>query len=128
MNANGTVENKEGTVYIADLDIFVFVKFVDDSPAVLSLGRLCETMGHSYSWKAGEQPSLINDGVTFNCRSENNVPVVAVTRQEGKSRANMRRLHARLRGQKNLKLFLFVKRANDSKPTSTHTQSVHSLS
>ena len=44
--ANGTVEtNEEATVYIKDSDVFLSVKLVDDSPAVLSLGMLCETMG-----------------------------------------------------------------------------------
>ena len=46
MTANGTVAtNEEATVYIKDLDIFLCVKVVDDSLAVLSFGMLRETMG-----------------------------------------------------------------------------------
>ena len=39
-------------------------------------------MRYSYSWKAGKQASFIKDAITSNCRSENDVPVVAVTRQK----------------------------------------------
>ena len=67
MTANGTVEtNEEATVYLEDLDKFVWVKLADDPAAVRSLGMLCKTMGHSYFWAAGEQPSLIKDGATPN--------------------------------------------------------------
>ena len=81
MTANGTGEtNEEATVHINDLETFVRVKFVDDCPAVLSLGLLYESMGYFYSWTAGEQPFMIKDGI--NWRSENHVPIVAVTRQK----------------------------------------------
>ena len=49
-HGNGTVEtNEEATAYIKDLDMFLCVKSVDDSRAVLSLGMMCEKMGYSYS-------------------------------------------------------------------------------
>ena len=54
-----TRRDKRGaTVYIKDLAVILRVKFVEDSPAVLSLGTLCAKKGYSYSWKTGEQPSL----------------------------------------------------------------------
>ena len=60
--SKGTIAtNEEATIDIKDLDTLVRVQLVDDFPAVLSLGTLCETMGYSYSWKAGEQPSLIKN-------------------------------------------------------------------
>ena len=40
-------------------------------------------MGYSYSWKPGEHPQLTKDGVTIECYSENYVPLVAVTREQG---------------------------------------------
>ena len=47
--SNGLVQgNREATVYIKDLDIFLCVRLFEDSPAVLSLGMLCEDMGCSY--------------------------------------------------------------------------------
>ena len=79
-------------------------------------------MGCSYSWRAGEQPSLIKGGATFNSRSEHHVPVVAVTGQKATS-AQARgdslpdwlqpftelpteQREATVRSRKNLKLFL----------------------
>ena len=40
--ANGTVwTSEEATVYIKDLDMLVTVQLLEDSPAVLCLGRRC---------------------------------------------------------------------------------------
>ena len=64
------------------LAIVLCVHLVEDSPAVLSLGVLCETMGHSCPWKTGEQPSLTQHGITYQGRSENHVSGVAVTRHQ----------------------------------------------
>ena len=66
-------------VIIEDLDIFLFVKLVDDSPTVLSLRMLCETIGFSFVRKTGKQTSLTKDGITYECRFENHVPAVAIT-------------------------------------------------
>ena len=71
---------EEGAVHVRDVDIFNFVKLVKDSPIVLSLGMLCEEMGFTFSWEAGEQPSLTPNGVTIECRSHNQVPIIAVTK------------------------------------------------
>ena len=51
--------NEEATVYVKELDIFLTVKLLEDTPAVLSLGKLCEEHGHSYEWISGHQPHLI---------------------------------------------------------------------
>ena len=82
---------------------FVCVKLVDDTSAVLSLAMLCGTMGYSYSKKAGDQTSLIKDGVTFTCTSEEHVPVVALTRKKA-TRTSRRRLLARLVQNHSLKV------------------------
>ena len=43
VTANGEVlTNEEATVYVKELDLFVTVKLLEDTPAVLSLGKLCE--------------------------------------------------------------------------------------
>ena len=43
VTANGEVQtNEEAQVYVPDLDLFVKVQILDDMPAVLSLGKLCE--------------------------------------------------------------------------------------
>ena len=46
VTANGQVQtNEEVTVYVKELDLFVTVKLLEDTPAVLSLGKLCEDHG-----------------------------------------------------------------------------------
>ena len=55
ITANGEVPtNEEATVYVKDLDLFVSVKLLDETPAVLSLGELCENHGYSCEWKTGQ--------------------------------------------------------------------------
>ena len=44
----------EANVHFEDLDMFVTVQLLEDSPAVLSLGRLCVENGHTYEWNPGE--------------------------------------------------------------------------
>ena len=56
------------------------VKLLDDYLAVLSLGMLCETM--HFFWTTGKHKSWTKDGITYECRSENHVPVVALTRHQ----------------------------------------------
>ena len=44
--ANGEVLTKEeATIYVKDLDSFVAVMLLEDTPAVLSVGNLCEDHG-----------------------------------------------------------------------------------
>ena len=43
MMANGEVQTrKEATVHVKELDLFVTVMLLEETPAVLSLGKLCE--------------------------------------------------------------------------------------
>ena len=51
VTANGEVLTKEETtVCVRELDLFVTVMLVEDTPAVLSLGKLCEDQ-HQYCRK-----------------------------------------------------------------------------
>ena len=60
ITANGEVQtHEEATVYVKELDIFLTVKVLDDTPAVLSLGKLCDEHGYSYEWINGQKPHLI---------------------------------------------------------------------
>ena len=34
---------------------------LDDTPAVLSLGKLCEEHGHSHEWASGQKPHLTKE-------------------------------------------------------------------
>ena len=49
MTAKGEVQtNEEAQVYVQDLDLFVTVQLLDETPRVLSLGKLCSEHGFSY--------------------------------------------------------------------------------
>ena len=77
ITANGEVQtHEEATVYVKELDMFLTVKILEDTPAVLSLGKLCEDHGYSYEWANGQKPCLIKNGVRINCNKENYVPMV----------------------------------------------------
>ena len=57
MTANGEVRTKkEATVHVNQLDLFVTVMLLQESPAVLSLVKLCEEHGYTYHWKSGQNP------------------------------------------------------------------------
>ena len=46
MTANGGVQTREeATVYVKQLDLIVTVMLLEETPAVLSLGKLCENHG-----------------------------------------------------------------------------------
>ena len=47
-----------------------------DTPAVLSLGKLCDEHGYSYEWINGQKPHLIRNGMRIQCNTENFVPIV----------------------------------------------------
>ena len=60
ITANGEVQtNEEATVYVRELDIFLSVKVLEDTPAFLSLGKLCDEHGYSYEWINGQKTHLI---------------------------------------------------------------------
>ena len=77
ITANGEVKkDKEATVYVKELDIFLTLKVLDDTPAVLSLGKLCDENGYSYEWINGQKPHLTKNGIRIQCNTENFVPIV----------------------------------------------------
>ena len=77
ITANGEVQtHEEATVYVKELDIFLTMKVLDNTPAALSLGKLCDENGYSYEWIYGQKPHLIKDGIRIICNTENFVPIV----------------------------------------------------
>ena len=77
ITVNGAVQtHEEATVYVKELDIFLTMKVREDTPAVLSLGKLCEEHGYSYEWINGQKPHLIKNGIRIQCNTENFVPIV----------------------------------------------------
>ena len=74
---NGEVQtHEEATVYVKELDIFLTMKVLEDTPAVLSLGKLCDEHGYSYEWITGQKPQLNKNGIRIQCNTENFVPIV----------------------------------------------------
>ena len=77
ITANGEVQTHEvAIVYVKELDIFLTMKVLENTPAVLSLGNLCDENGYSYEWINGRKPHLIKDGMRIICNTENFVRVV----------------------------------------------------
>ena len=77
ITANGEVQtHEEATVYVKELDIFLTMKVLENTPAVLSLGKLCDDNGYSYEWINGQKPHLIKNGIRIPCNTENFVPIV----------------------------------------------------
>ena len=75
--ANGEVQTQEETtIYVKELDVFFTMKVLDDTPAVLSQGKLCDEHGYSYEWVNGQKPHLIENGIWIQCNTENFVPIV----------------------------------------------------
>ena len=77
MTANGEVQTREeATVYVKELDLFVTVMPLEETPAVLSLGKLSEDHGHTYHWSSGQKPHLTKHDKRINCNITSYVPFV----------------------------------------------------
>ena len=77
ITANGEVQTQEeAIVYVKELDIFLTMKVLENTPAVLSLGKLCDENGYSCEWINGQKPHLIKNGIRIICNTENFVPIV----------------------------------------------------
>ena len=60
LQQKGSVEkDEEARVYVRDLDLYVTVRLLEDTPPVLSLGQLYEDDGYFYEWIEGQKPNLI---------------------------------------------------------------------
>ena len=57
ITANGEVQtNEDATMYVKDVDQFVTVQLLQDTPPVLSLGQLFEDHGYFYERTGGQKP------------------------------------------------------------------------
>ena len=78
ITANGEVQtHEEATVYVKELDIFLTMKVLHDTPAVF-IARKAFAMKHGYSfeWINGQKPHLIKHDIRIQCNTENFVPIV----------------------------------------------------
>ena len=71
-----TTAHEEAIVYVKELDIFLTMKVLDNTPAVLSLGKLYDENEYSYEWINCQTPHLIKNGIRMICNTENFVPIV----------------------------------------------------
>ena len=79
ITANGEVQTREeATVYVEELDLFVKAMLLEETPAVLSLGKLCEDHGYTYHWTSGQKPHLTKNGKRSDCNISNYVPFVVL--------------------------------------------------
>ena len=53
-------------MYVKELDIFLTMKVLENTPAVLSIGKLCDENGYSYEWINGQKPHLKKTGFEHN--------------------------------------------------------------
>ena len=52
------------------------MKVLENTPAVLWLGKLCDENGYSYESINGQKPHLTKDGIRIQCNTEKFVPIV----------------------------------------------------
>ena len=77
MTANGEVQTREeATENVKELDSLVTVMLLEETPAVLSLGKLCEDHGYTYFKTSGQNKHLTKDGKNIHCNISNYVPFV----------------------------------------------------
>ena len=78
MTANGEVQTREeATVCVKELDLFVTLMLLEETPAVLSLEKLCKDHGYNYHRTSGQKPHLTNNVKRIDCSISNYVPFVA---------------------------------------------------
>ena len=74
---NGEVHtNEEAQVFVHDLSLFVTVQCLEETPALLSRGKLCEDHRYSYKWVSGQTPRLAKEKKAIICKTVNFVPLV----------------------------------------------------
>ena len=77
ITANGEVQtHEEATVHVKELDIFLTMEVLEDTPAVSSPGKLCDEHGYSYERINGRKPHLIQKKIRIQGNTENFVPIV----------------------------------------------------
>ena len=86
VTAIGEVKTQEEvTVHVRELDLFLTIMLLEDTPVVLSVGKLSEDHGYSYHWTGGQKPHFIISGRKIECNTANCVPFVATGLSTGSS-------------------------------------------
>ena len=75
LTANGEAETREeATENVRELDLIETVLLLEETPAVLSLVKLCEDHGYPSHWSSGQKPHLTRKGKRIDCNKSNDVP------------------------------------------------------
>ena len=64
------------------------MKVLENTQAVLSLGKLCDENGYSCEWITGQKPHLIKNGIRIQCNTENFVLIVVPGLSSSSSRSS----------------------------------------
>ena len=77
--ANGVIRPERGVQLSIDpLNITTTALVLENSPAVLSLGKLCALEGFTFHWESGRRPTLTDEiGIETDLEVRNFVPVLA---------------------------------------------------
>ena len=82
ITADGSINaTEEATVYVKDLDMFVTVQLLKDTPAVLSLGKFCEENGIHTSRTKVKNPNLIKNNKMYLANATISCPSSALVYQ-----------------------------------------------
>ena len=65
-------------MYVREMDLFVKVLLLEDTPAVLLLEKLCEHHGYNYHWTSGQKQHLIKNGREVECNTASYVLFVVL--------------------------------------------------
>ena len=61
ITANGEVQtHEEATVYVKELDLFLTMEVLEDTPEVLSLGKLCDSVKTGFGYNATRRTSFLS--------------------------------------------------------------------
>ena len=63
-------------MFVHDLNQFVTVQPVEETPAVVSLGKLCKDHGYSYERVSGQEPRFTKEGKSIIRKTDNFIPLV----------------------------------------------------
>ena len=74
---NGEVQtNEKAKVSVKEMDIYLTMLVHEDTPAVLTPGKLLRWTRMFYEWINGQKPHLIKNGIRIQCNTENFDPIV----------------------------------------------------
>ena len=71
-----SADARRGNGVCQRIGYFLTMKVLEETPAVLSLGKLCDENGYSYEWINGQKPHLIKDVIRIRSNTETFVPIM----------------------------------------------------